>query len=129
LFAPSHSQVYGDSVYALAYYCKNGCDKTCSYSITTGSFHDFRPDGVTRELNETDCWDANKSFERDGYTEFVTVKLETMVHITGVEIGENRGGGSVVGVEVRASERERNEAKRVHASPTWKRASEASKSF
>jgi len=33
---PDSKQTYGDSVLASAYYCRDGCDETCAYSITTG---------------------------------------------------------------------------------------------
>jgi len=36
LGAPDSKWVYGDSVLASSWYCRDGCGETCSYSITTG---------------------------------------------------------------------------------------------
>ena len=106
---------------ASAYYCRDGCGETCAYSITTGGktppprshlcvrpltllflagFDNFDPvNGVTLELDENDCWDANAHLEEEGYTEFLTMQFEKAVYIKDIEIGENRGPMSTVAIE------------------------------
>jgi len=63
--------------------------------------HDnFDPvNGVTRLLDENDCWDANAHFEEEGYTEFYTMQFEKQVYIKDIEIGEPRGPMSTVAIE------------------------------
>jgi serine/threonine protein kinase/ABC-type branched-subunit amino acid transport system substrate-binding protein len=98
--------VYGDSIHGLAFYCRDGCDDVCGYSITTGGFTEANgfdnfdlSDNVTRLLDPNDCWNANDHFDEEGYTEFFTMQFEEHVYISNVEIGENRGGGSIVSIE------------------------------
>jgi len=85
---------------AISYVCRAKCGEKCGVSITTGGgFESFDPDGVKRENHADDCWDDAAVFETEGYSQFFTVKYDKKLYINEIEIGENRGMGSVVSIE------------------------------
>ena len=51
------------------------------------------------EWVEDFCWDARTHFATEGYFEFFTLRYETPVYLQSIEIGENRGMGSIVSIE------------------------------
>jgi len=72
----------------------------CGASVTTGGFAAFDPLSSQPSWNlGSDCWDGLASLEEEGFTEFITVKYDREVYIKDIEIGENRGAGSVVSLE------------------------------
>jgi hypothetical protein len=100
--------MYADSKNALAFSSRDGAGDTCGASITTGTggpddnnFDTFDPfTGVTRHAHPTDCWDGlGVLADGEDFTEFVTVRFNESVFIDMIDIGENRGVGSVISVE------------------------------
>jgi len=61
----------------------------------------------TNDNNETgreDYWDRDAMFAEFGYTEYIEVEFETPVYVSDIEIGENRGCGSIVRVFAKNSD-------------------------
>jgi hypothetical protein len=102
-------EVYADSKDAIAFRLINGADLRCGESITTGlnpdstssNFESFDPLlGTTRQAHPSDCWDGLGTLVAGhGYTDFITVRYSEKVYIDSIELGENRGVGSVVSIE------------------------------
>jgi len=104
-------QVFGDSKLALTYYKRTTLtesidDATCGISTTYGppdgvnNFDNFDPVlGVFRRGTATDCWNDREALANHGYSQFFTMKFDEKVFIKDIEIGENRGMGSIVSIE------------------------------
>jgi hypothetical protein len=57
-------------------------------------------DEVGREV----YWDRDSTFAEEGYTEYIEVEFDTPVYASEIEIGENRGCGSIVHILAKNSE-------------------------